>query len=149
MEFQICKTALEAYRALKHDPHCNYSLCVIPLGSITWPDEHPGRGPGVPCMHPECEDSILRIFLARTRFWQDGAVPKTMHATWNEARALIPEWPLFKRLDLTPDQRTGLTAAREEQRDVMGLMRDASSEVEYDDRGGGLGEIRFKRDQGQ
>jgi len=43
MEFQICKTALDAYRALKHDPHCKYSLCVIPLGSTTWPDDWSGR----------------------------------------------------------------------------------------------------------
>ena len=147
MEFQVCMATLEAYRALKHDPDCTYSLCVIPLGSILWPDEHPGRGPGVPCMHPECQDSILRVFFARTRLWQDGKVPESMQAIWLEAQTLVPEWPLFKRLELTPDGRTGLTASREEQRDVMGLMRDSASSVEYEDKGGGVGEVKFRRDK--
>ena len=65
--FVLCAECLEKYRALRFDPDANYALNVMPLCSLVWPDEHPGREMPSGDAHRACKGTIIRLAGARTR----------------------------------------------------------------------------------
>ena len=98
----------------------------MPLGSLRWFDEHPEGGvvSDYDGSHEQCRASIIRLAGARTQLWRTGSVPVELRELWDEARRVLPEWPGFRRLSLNAEQMKALDGIAEEQRGIMGVIRE-------------------------
>ncbi len=140
-QFVLCPECQAKYGALRFDPAADCHLNIMPLGSLSWSDEHPdGRvvsdSGG---SHEQCSASIIRLAWARTQLWRTGSVPAESRELWDEARRLLPEWPGFRRLSLDREQMKSLDGCAEEVGDIMGVIRETFPNVTTTDEGGGLG----------
>ena len=120
--FVLCADCLEKYRALRFDPDAGYSLNVMPLCSLVWPDEHPGGELPSGEAHRACKGTIIRLAGARTRLWRTGSLPENRTVLWKEAQRQLPDWPGFHRLTLSPEELESLDGCREELDDLMGAV---------------------------
>jgi hypothetical protein len=145
--FVLCPECLAQYRALTHDPICGYMLNSIPLCSLEWSDEHPRDGviASPDLNHQECRTSLIRLVAARTHLWKTGAVPEEAKELWANAQDLIPHWPGFRRLSLSPEERRSLEACAEELADFLGAMAADFPELKLTDQGGGLTQLVARR----
>jgi hypothetical protein len=112
--FKISPAVRDDYRKLayKQDAQCEWS--IIPLSSLVWEDEHPGGKCTVPEMDEESRISVIQLTAARTALWLHGRVPGELQQLWEEAKAVLPEWPGFKRLTLPDEDREAVRRFREE-----------------------------------
>ncbi|MEM7392569.1 MAG: hypothetical protein AAF492_09480, partial [Verrucomicrobiota bacterium] len=78
--------------------------CVLPLGGIYWDDEIPEFRALMDI--PESDRlSILNLFRIRFKIW-DGEPPSGEDKVfWDVARNQVPDYPLFRRLELSEDDR--------------------------------------------
>lgn len=141
--FSLCPGCRDRYGALRHDATCIYSLNVMPLCSLIWPDEHPEHWFRVCCK--KCKESICRLAHARTELWHHGEIPADHLDLWDEARAIIPDWPGFKRLTLDEKQRESLRGCALELEDMMGGIAAEFPNIKLTDKGGGQVEFIAKR----
>lgn len=94
---------------LTYRPDAQRGVSILPLGSIYWDDE-------LPKMHnfvgfPEADRvQVLRVFAIRLKLWDHEALSDDDRELWDSVRSAAPEWAIFRRLDLSPDDRR----AREE-----------------------------------
>lgn len=112
--FTFCHDCLLLYQSLRFDaaasPRCN----TIPFCTIFWPDEHPfvnGRF-GPLALHRDCYTSdndcyhtAITLVSARSSIWCQGSLDAKYHDFWTRAQEQIPDWPGFRRIKLTIEQR--------------------------------------------
>jgi hypothetical protein len=76
-------------------------VCVLPLASIHWDDEMPDLSQ-VP---EEDHDQIFLLFAIRSKLWDEVRLSLDEERLWKQVRSRAPEWALFQRLRLSPDER--------------------------------------------
>ena len=112
--FKLSPSALAEYRALTFSHDARLEISLLPLGTLVWEDEHPGGK----CMLPDLDDvswkSMILLVGARTALWLDGEVPEHLQPAWDEAMLVLPDWPGFRRLTITDDQRDDVRFAQKE-----------------------------------
>jgi hypothetical protein len=92
-------------------------VCILPLGSIYWEDELPQIQKFA--VFPESDrDEILRAFAIRMKLWDHQSLSDDDRQFWDSVRSAAPSWAIFRRLDLSDDDRrereqTELACARE------------------------------------
>jgi hypothetical protein len=119
LTFALCPECLAKYRALRHNPACQYWLNIEPSCTLEWPDERPKDFyVRHDARHRQCALCILRLVDARTHLWQEGVLPEDLCELWDEARQAIPDWPGFRRLSLDAAQIRSLDACAEELEDL-------------------------------
>jgi hypothetical protein len=145
--FALCSECQARYQALRFDPAAVYSLNSIPLCSLVWPDEHPGGEvvSDYAGSHEHCRSSLIRLGGARTQLWRTGSVSAELQKLWEEARGVLPDWPGFRRLTLSPEQMASLDACADELADFMGAVREDFPNVSTTDEGGGLTRFTARR----
>jgi hypothetical protein len=144
--FALCPECLAKYRALAHDPLCQYTLNVTPFCSLQWPDEHPKDLLLLPReRHDDCRASIIRLVGARTHLWQAGVLPEDRRELWEQAQRTIPDWPGFRRLSLDQAQRFSLECCAQELHDFVGAIAADFPQMTFTDKGGGLTEFSAQR----
>ena len=77
--------------------------CLLPLSGIYWEDEIPDFHQ----LHQLSEDDqiqILRLFGIRLKIWEAQALSKDDQDFWDAARSQIPNFPVFHRLNPTPEE---------------------------------------------
>ena len=122
-QFNLCELCLHQYRALTYDSTCVPRQNAIPFGTVFWPDEHPfinGRfGPlanhrGEETLQGPCYMTGADLTAARDGVWTTSLVAPKFKEFWTHALRAIPEWPGFRRLDLTelPDKQKRLLPIR-------------------------------------
>ncbi len=121
--FSLCPECLAKYRGLRFDPHARYTLNIMPLCSLMWGDEHPDNNLPQRLGHEGCLNSIIRVAVARTGLWRSGEISEGSKKLWDDARRLLPEWPLWQRLSLDPKQLKSLDGCAEELEGFMGVIR--------------------------
>ena len=94
----------EILRSLRFDRDAETISCLLPLGSIFWSDELPQWKF---LAFPEGADrnAIMRLFAIRTNYWNTGQIADDDRSVWDDAKAQFPDWPFFRRLQLTATQR--------------------------------------------
>jgi hypothetical protein len=114
-----------------------------------WSDEHPERGAaiGAESGHEGCRVSIIRLAAARTRLWKTGAISEESQELWAQAQRLIPNWPGFLRLSLSPEQHRSLEACAGELDDFLGAVAKDYPQVTVTHKGGGLTEFSARREE--
>jgi hypothetical protein len=109
-EFSLCDLCLKQYRALTYDPTCDPKPNAIPFGTVFWPDEHPfinGRfGPlanhrSEETLQGPCYMTGANLTAARYGVWTTSLVEPRFKEFWTSAQRLLPEWPGFKRIELS------------------------------------------------
>jgi hypothetical protein len=138
--FALCSDCQTRYQVLQFDPAAGYSLNIMPLCSLIWPDEHPDGEvvTDYDASHEECRGSVMRLAWARTQLWRTGSVPEESRELWEDARRVLPDWPGLWRLVLSPGQVASLDGCAEEVADFMGAVQQDFPEVSTTDEGGGL-----------
>ncbi len=90
---------------LRYDKNARLSCYMVPFGTIAWDDEHPGQGVDLLPSDEKSKTSILLLSAARTSVWLTGQIPEQLQELWDQARALLPEWPGFQRLALSEKEK--------------------------------------------
>ena len=136
--FVLTSGLASRYRALRYDASAEPRCCQIPLGTIYWPDEHPGGKLSLAGLDHQSRDSILRLSAARLALWQSGAIPRDLQVLWEEARAVMPEWPGFRRLELSEQARRVAVECERSALEWFDALAEASGGLRDTDLGGGL-----------
>lgn len=137
--FILCPQCHERYAGLRFNTEAECAMCIMPLCSLVWDDEHPEANfvSDYEGIHGACRASIIRLANARTQLWKTGAIPVDCRELWNEARQTLPDWPGFHRLNLNADEQQSLRMCAEELDDMMGAIREDFPNVTKTDCGGG------------
>ena len=104
---------------LRYDPKAEIIYCPLPLGSIYFSDEVPED-----LLPGSIKDyiGVMRILAVRVNIWDETASPAEEQALFETAREQFPLWPIFMRLQLSPEQRLAHESALEDV--VEGLSLD-------------------------
>src|SRR2546428_13547720 len=106
--FRLCPECTAQFQGLRFNPDAAYNSVLLPFGSIVWDDELPARDERHFVHHRECNFSVIRLFALRKEIWHSGNDGEPNQEVWLQARAVIPEWPGFRRLLLNQDQKDAL-----------------------------------------
>jgi len=105
-EFNLSQHVLAQYRELRYDPEAECQLGLSQLQALCWNDEHPGRETNIPCdVDPQSRDSLIQLLAARRYLWFRGEVPALFRPLWDKAMREIPDWPGFRRLSVSDNDR--------------------------------------------
>lgn len=146
-QFELCDECKTKYQALRLYPSATYGLCIMPLCSLIWDDEHPdGVLPStILGDHHFCRASMIRLCSARTYLWRHNVIPEESLELWKGAQHIMPQWPGFSRLSLNEKEVRSLDACSEELDDLMGVIREDFPNITNHDAGGGLSEFSATR----
>ena len=99
------KVTSETARAIENlvvNPSASIVYCELPLGSIYFSDELPENLlPGRIADYLQ----VMRILGIRVNLWNGLALSDDDQAFWQDAQQQFPNWPVFQRIALTPEQR--------------------------------------------
>ncbi len=105
LEFSLCEECLNKYRDLRFAKEVTLRENILPFATIFWEDEHPSGIPRPLCDEKRCFHSISLLIAARCEYWEHGYIPSKYANVWNDAKKLIPEWPGFRRLNLSEEEQ--------------------------------------------
>jgi hypothetical protein len=135
--FALCAECAAGFQALRFDPKAIMHSILMPYGSIVWDDELPPMRQRQFLNHRECNFSIIRLISLRKQLWLSGSRIEPNDEVWQQARALIPDWPGFRRLSLKREEWEALQFCEEETADLMNDFRQSSKIFSVTDEGGG------------
>lgn len=99
-------------------------VCMLPLASIHWDDEMPDLSQ----IPEEDHHQIFLLFAIRSKLWDGEMLSPDEEQLWEQVRSRSPEWALFQRLRLSPDERK----AREEiERDCAQALDELFSTADH------------------
>jgi hypothetical protein len=112
-----------------------YRMNIMPFASIYWADE---LNVFEVVKLPESErNQIWLLFGIRSKIWNRKELSPDETVYWNEARAQLPEWALFERIELsTEDNEARLQMDKEIQLELQDFFKDADRIVVEDDGSG-------------
>ena len=96
---------IEVLNSLRYRPDAGWHVNIAPFGDIMWNDEFPMKEQ-LPSLIEHSEDmtSINNAFCVRIKIWNGEALSAQEQEFWIGLQRLVPNWPLFKRVSLTPEQ---------------------------------------------
>ena len=90
-------------QALEYVGSAKWGYNLEPALTFIWSDERPEVVFGlVPCNHHDCLLTVVTIFSARTDAWETGEPREELAVLWDTSRERLPDWPGFRRLQLSP-----------------------------------------------
>jgi hypothetical protein len=122
------ESAAKIINVLKFNPEAEIVSCLLPLGSIFWSDELP---PFRFLAFTEAvdRDAVMKLFAVRINYWNTGEMGLEDRSVWGRAQREFPEWPLFRRLELTTAQRIVHEAVQKELENFFDEMSTLGDEV--------------------
>ncbi len=130
--FIISDDLLEQYQQLVFDENAQMHCCYIPLASAFWEDEHPG-GHLSSEADKVSQRSIYRLIEARRSFWDKHEISRELERLWLEAKSLIPEWPGFRRMELSEAERKYIDQCEATSEEFWAAFIGGADEVEVID----------------
>jgi hypothetical protein len=89
---------------LKYRADAERRSCMLPLGGIYWEDEIPDFNALLKV--PEHDRGLIyRLFSVRFRIWNGETLSEADQRFWEAARSRVPDYPLFRRLELSADDQ--------------------------------------------
>ena len=115
-------------KGLAYNPSAERIPCIIPLGGIYWSDEIPDFDTFFE--FPEDDQaSILRLFSIRFTIWAGHELAKDDASYWEEARTLFPHCPIFRRLQLSPDDQKAQEATMKNAEEFFDAMFSGATDA--------------------
>ncbi len=112
-------------------------VLAIPLGSICWDDELPSLR-NLAMLSQDEQNIIWSIFGIRFKLWDGVLLSQEERQLWGEVQAGAPNWPLFCRITLSPEDRIARLAAEREVESELVELFDRADAVQIGENGGGL-----------
>jgi len=112
--------------ALQYDPSAGWGISVVPFGSIFWHDEMPDLE--VLFWNRDDQSLIDSMFALRLKIWDGQALTTEEQRLWNSVKTQVPDWPLFKRLFLTNEQKQAREDAETEVRNIWTFVEQYAGE---------------------
>jgi len=99
----LSEKAVSLLTALRYEPSAAWGVNILPFGSIFWLDEMPSMAE----LFENTSDASLihSMFGLRLKLWDGQALNAEDQQLWDSVKAQVPEWPLFKRLCLSSEQK--------------------------------------------
>lgn len=94
-------TTLACLSELTYRADAKQGVCLVPLGSIYWDDE-------MPQLHripAEDHDQVFLLFAIRSKVWDEVPLSADEKLLWDLALCKAPQWALFNRLALSPEEQ--------------------------------------------
>jgi hypothetical protein len=136
MEFvMLGDEALKYLSSLVYDPDAKRRGSIIPLGGIYWEDEIPDFRKLTREMGRDAMKEVYRVFRIRFRIWKEMQITEDDQVFWDAVQELVPECPIFRRLELTEADRTAQKFVEDELVDMMEGFADSSTEAKIDQEG--------------
>ena len=104
----LSEKAVSMLKTSQYDPSAGWGVNIVPFGSIFWLDEMPSMAE----LFENDDDNLVinSMFAFRLRIWDGQKQSADDQRLWDSVKAQVPDWPFFKRLTLTNEQKQ----AREE-----------------------------------
>jgi|GEM_PF-986115 len=116
-------------------------VCQIPLASIYWSDEMPDVREMM-ALSEESLNSIWRLFGIRFMIWDQEKLASEEASFWDAARSEVPDWALFKRLALSPQDQQARLEVEEQVAAEWEEVFGKADRLELQDIGNGLHEFK-------
>ena len=99
----LSKKAVSMLTALQYQPSAAWGVNILPFGSIFWLDEMPSMAE----LFGSADDTYLihSMFGLRLKLWDGQSLDANDQQLWDSVKAQVPEWPFFKRLCLSSEQK--------------------------------------------
>ena len=117
--------------ALPYRPNAEWEVNILPFGSIYWKDELPelrdmlGRPELRDMLGREDMLTVFRMFGIRLQLWDNEALSAEDRQLWDAVQCQVPDWALFKRLNLSDEQRAARERAEQQvQQEFESLAAD-------------------------
>ena len=123
--------ALKYLQSLKHDPNSERWSSAIPYIGIFWADEMPDD-PAFMNVFKQDRDSIFRLFSIRSKLWAGDELEEDDQSFWDAARAQVPDYPAFHRVDISHDDRKAQAEAEKEALAGFDTVFDMADEVTFE-----------------
>ena len=112
--------------ALPYQSDAEWEVNILPFGSIFWKDEMPAIGDLFD--KPDDMAVIFKIFGMRIRLWDGKRLNAQDQQLWDAVRDQAPNWALFRRLNLSEEQRLARQKAeRQVEQEFESLGSDPDS----------------------
>jgi hypothetical protein len=99
----LSQKAVSLLAALRYEPSAAWGVNVIPFGSVFWLDEMPSMAELFES--PGDTSLIHSMFGLRLKIWDGHALNVEDQQLWDSVRAQVPDWPFFRRLHLSSEQK--------------------------------------------
>lgn len=110
----LSEAAVAVLSCLSYQPDAQLLVNVHPFGGVYWADEMPGICQFIHCLRQD-RAVILRMFSIRRELWSAEVLSNRDKELWDSIRAQVPTWPLFRRMELTDEDKL---ARKEAERQV-------------------------------
>jgi hypothetical protein len=131
----MTETTLAQLRTLTYRADAQRRVCWLPLGGIFWDDELP-RAQGMIKFPEEDRTEIVRLFGIRVRLRKGEPVSDEERLLWDLTRSQLPEWPLFQRLTISPDDLQAQEEAEQATTEVVEQLFADADEVAITEKDG-------------
>jgi hypothetical protein len=99
----LSEKAVSLLTALQYEPSAAWGVNIVPVGSIFWLDEMPSMAE---LFERTGDKSLINsMFALRLKVWDGQALNAEDQQLWDSVKAQVPEWPFFKRLHLSSEQK--------------------------------------------
>ena len=124
----LSEKIVAAISTLSYQSDAEWEVNILPFGSVYWKDEMPSIGELFD--KPDDMAVIFKIFGMRIQLWDGKPLDSEEQQLWDAVRHQVPNWPLFKRLDLSEAQRVARQEAeRQVEEEFESLGSDPDSAV--------------------
>ena len=114
----LSQHAVEYLSCLTHRPDAKCKACYLPFAGIYWEDEIPDFKVLFALSEAD-RDLVFRLFSIRKKIWDREIVDSDDQEFWDEARVQAPEFALFRRLDISANDRAVQNRVSQESLEVM------------------------------
>ena len=106
---------------LTYNPKAERKSSLLPLGGIYWDDEIPNFNHflRIPEKH---RLGINHLFRIRFLIWADNPLTRGDQIFWDSCMQQIPDFPLFKRLKLSPEDQQAQADVESEAINALNAM---------------------------
>jgi len=99
----LSEKTVKALTNLKYRSDSDWSVNILPFGSIFWHDEMLKMAD---LLEQEGDSLIIhRMFAIRIKIWDGEVLDDQERKIWDSVKLQLPDWALFKRLTLSPEQK--------------------------------------------
>ena len=99
----LSQKAVSLLTALRYEPRAAWGVNIVPFGSVFWLDEMPSMAE---LFESNGDTSLIHsMFALRLKLWDGQALSAEDQKLWDSVKAQVPDWPFFKRLHLSSEQK--------------------------------------------
>ncbi|MBO6891168.1 MAG: hypothetical protein JJ866_04425 [Roseibium sp.] len=91
-------------RRQTYDPAAEQLSIIVPVSTLYWSDEMPDTK-ALRRLGNGAYDEVIRLLSIRRQIWEHLQVSNEEQEFWSSAISLAPDFPGFRRLDLSPEDR--------------------------------------------